>query len=166
MAIGKFKIRKATTKDIRIISSLSSNTFIETYEGSVNKKYLKNYTGKNFNKKILLNEFNNKQITYLLATFNEKAIGYSKLNMHKNSIEVERIYLLKRFINHGIGTIFMNKITEISKNNKIKYIWLQVWEGNILAINFYKKFGFKPFGSTIFKIGKIKQKDLLFKKYL
>jgi len=41
-----------------------------------------------------------------------------------------------------------------------------VWEHNIKAIAFYKKFGFEQFGSHIFMLGDDIQTDILMRKNL
>jgi ribosomal protein S18 acetylase RimI-like enzyme len=45
----------------------------------------------------------------------------------------------------------------------VKYVWLGVWEQNHRALQFYKKNGFVPFDTHIFKLGNDEQTDIMMK---
>jgi len=52
------------------------------------------------------------------------------------------------------------------QTNKVKYIWLGVWEKNQKAIDFYEKNGFVSFDKHIFVLGDDKQTDIMMKMEL
>ena len=73
-----------------------------------------------------------------------------------NSLEIERIYVIKEFHGKNIGQLLCDKAIEVATQKGAEYVWLGVWEENPRAINFYKKNGFVEFDKHIF-ICKIKQ---------
>jgi ribosomal protein S18 acetylase RimI-like enzyme len=61
----------------------------------------------------------------------------------------------------GIGNLLFEKAMAIAKENKLRYIWLGVWEKNTGAIEFYKQKGMEIFDSHEFRLGDEEQLDYL-----
>ena len=108
------------------------------------------------------------------AIFNDEVAGYLKVNtndaqsekMDEESLEIERIYIKKKFQKHGLGKFLLNKAMEIAMESNKKNIWLGVWEKNENAIAFYRKMGFVQTGSHSFYMGKEEQIDFIMTKTL
>ncbi|MEX1301581.1 MAG: GNAT family N-acetyltransferase, partial [Desulfotignum sp.] len=81
----------------------------------------------------------------------------------ENTLEIERIYVLKEFHGKTVGQQLYEKAMEIAKEKSVTYVWLGVWEKNSKAIRFYEKNGFKAFDTHIFRLGNDKQTDILMK---
>jgi hypothetical protein len=100
-----------------------------------------------------------------------KTIGYLKVNVgesqteikDKNTLEIERIYVLKEFHGKKVGQILYDKAIELAKDKNIENVWLGVWEENPRAIRFYEKNGFVAFDKHIFKLGNDEQTDIMMK---
>lgn len=135
---------------------------------------MKDYLEKNFSYKQLEREFKNDSSKFYMVQNDKKVIAYMKLNfvknhtdnVYENTLEIQRIYVIQEYKNNHIGKHLMEKAIEIAESNKLSYIWLGVWERNINAIRFYEKYGFKKYGSHIFKLGKDEQTDNLMKLVL
>jgi ribosomal protein S18 acetylase RimI-like enzyme len=82
------------------------------------------------------------------------------------SLEIERIYIKKKFQKHGLGKHLLNKAMEIAMERKKMKIWLGVWEENENAIAFYQKKGFVQTGAHSFYMGDEEQVDLIMTKTL
>jgi ribosomal protein S18 acetylase RimI-like enzyme len=147
------EIYKADISDLYSLQTLSVSTFTETFADD--------------NSSNPFTEF------YLIRS-EAKPIAYLKLNsgnaqsepMGNESLELERIYILKEFLGQGSGQILMNYTIEIARKKKVKYIWLGVWENNHRALSFYKKYGFEVYGQHIFQFGNDPQTDLLMRLFL
>jgi ribosomal protein S18 acetylase RimI-like enzyme len=104
----------------------------------------------------------------------DELAGYAKLRNDrtydklkgKRSLEMERIYVLKKFQDQKIGKALMDESLSISKQGKYEVIWLGVNQENIKAIDFYKKYGFEVFGTKKFILGTAVDEDFLMKKEL
>ncbi len=68
----------------------------------------------------------------------------NKLGYRASHVAVLAIAVDKEFRNQGLAKFLLNKAIHISKNDKdIKVLTLDVFETNTIAINLYKKMGFR-----------------------
>ena len=81
-------------------------------------------------------------------------------------MEIERLYVFKKFHDKKIGAALMQSCIDVALKQKCEIIWLGVWEHNAKAISFYEKWGFTKFGSHDFILGDDIQKDFLMMKDL
>lgn len=77
---------------------------------------------------------------FILATIIEKEGRHTKF---KRTLHINTIGTKKNSQNKGIGTLLINEIKRIAKENKCDNINLSVWSFNDNAIKFYKHIGFK-----------------------
>ncbi len=127
-----------------------------------------------FTKGRLMMEVGNLENTFLLAHNGGEVAGYIKLREAKQpvnlnnarALEIARIYAMANMIGKGVGNLLMQKSISIAKEKGKEVIWLGVWEKNIRAIDFYKKWGFEKFGVSDFLLGNDVQCDWLMKKIL
>lgn len=165
------KIRIADTADVTLLTKLSSTTFFETFATQNDAANMTSYMAENFTEVKLFGELTDKKSIFLIVTADDEIAGYAKLResanpemlQQFNCLEIERIYALKKFIGQGIGKSLLERCIDIAKNMQKEIIWLGVWERNMHAIEFYKKFGFEIFGSHIFQLGNDEQTDYLMK---
>lgn len=165
------KIRNVNKNEIDILAKLGKQTFTETFINDCKPEDLEKYLHNTFNTKILKAELNNTDSRYFFAEYLDQPIAYLKLNIGnaqtekklENALEIERIYVLNKYQSLKVGRLLMKKAMEIAKAERIKYIWLGVWEHNHKAIGFYKKFGFIEFDKHVFQVGDDNQIDTLMK---
>lgn len=164
-------IRECTMEDLPILKSLSEVTFIDSFGDDNNEEDLKAYLLENFSSEKLEKKLRNQHSRYYMALFLGEPAGYMKVNFegahteinNENSLEVQRIYVLRKFIGQKIGKSLMEKAMEIGRSGNLDYLWLGVWERNIPAIGFYERMGFSKIGEHIFIIGNDQQLDYLMK---
>ena len=165
------KIRTATLQDKDDLLQVSSQAFAETFREQNTEEDLKSYLNASFNPEKMAKEFEEPNVTFLLAEYNGQLAGYAKLHTVENPselagrkhIELERIYALKAFQGKKIGKELMTMSIDIAKRNNFDVLWLGVWEHNVKAIEFYKKWGFERFSQHDFYLGTDKQLDHLMK---
>lgn len=169
--MGNIVIRKATLKDIDQLQEIGKQTFAETFSSDNSEENMKEYLESRFSTEKLKAELKDENSEFYFAEFDEKVIGYLKLNFghsqteikDNNALEIERIYVLKEYHGKKVGQVLYDKAIEISKQKKVDYIWLGVWEKNPRAIRFYEKNGFVEFDKHIFKLGDDEQTDIMMK---
>ncbi|MFY0779321.1 GNAT family N-acetyltransferase [Peribacillus simplex] len=167
-------IKKCTLEDSLKLQVISYETFNETFKHQNSPENMNAYLERAFNLKQLENELSNISSQFYFVYFNNEVAGYLKVNtddaqseeMGDESLEIERVYIKKKFQKHGLGKYLLNKAIEIAMEGKKNKIWLGVWEKNENAIAFYKKLGFVQTGAHSFYMGDEEQMDLIMTKTL
>ncbi|GGF98400.1 spermidine/spermine N(1)-acetyltransferase [Paenibacillus albidus] len=167
-------ITKCTFEDLGLLQEISVETFNETFMNQNSPENMKTYLEKSFNLTQLEKELSNIASEFYFIYSNEEIAGYLKVNtndaqteiMGNDSLEIERIYIRKKFHKQGLGSYLLNKAIEVAiKRNKEK-LWLGVWEKNESAITFYKKMDFVQTGAHSFYMGDEEQVDFIMTKTL
>lgn len=154
------KILKATSKNAKLLSQISVESFLPAHGHSAPKDDINKYISKHFTEKIFEKELENPVNAYYLIYYKNKIAGYSKIvfnspNNHikaQNITKMERLYLLKEFYGLNLGSALFHFTMDVSKQHRQEGIWLAVWTENERAIGFYKKMAFQIVGSYNFKI--------------
>lgn len=165
------KINQVTIEEIDLLQKISQQTFFEAFSDKNTDANMQRYLTENLSKERLSAELSNPDSTFYVARLENKIIGYLKLNtgtaqtelQEEDSLEIERIYVLKDFHGQKVGQVLYEKAVQIAADMQASYIWLGVWEENKGAMNFYKKNGFIEFGKHIFKLGNDEQTDIMMK---
>ena len=171
MPKNPMEIRKVTQTNLEILQEISIQTFTETFEAVNTAENLLNYIKNHFSIEQLSSEWNDPNSEFYLAYSNEEAAGYLKINIGNaqtenhdiNALEVQRIYVLKKYHRQNIGQLLLDKAISDANSKKLSSIWLGVWEENHRALQFYTKNGFVVFDKHIFTLGDDPQTDLLMK---
>ena len=114
---------------------------------------------------------------FLVETDDQTPVGYAKLRLHtpprrmpqpyrRNSVEIQRIYLLQSQVGQGQGRLLMNHCLDWARAAGYETVWLGVWERNERALAFYQKMGFVRFGYHYFLFGSERQRDFWLYKSL
>ena len=155
------KIRKVNIHDIDKLKEIGKLTFAETFSSENSEEDMREYLEEGFSTEKLKTELTDKKAEFYFAELGDKVTGYLKVNFgqsqtemkSENTLEIERIYVLKEFHGKKVGQTLYNKAIELAKEKSVDYVWLGVWEHNPRAIRFYEKNGFVVFDKHIFKLG-------------
>lgn len=165
------KIRKINLQDIEKLKAIGKMTFAETFSSGNSEENMTKYLENGFSTAKLRAELTDPNTEFYFAELEGKTIGYLKVNLGQsqteqigqNALEIERIYVLKKFHGKKVGQFLFEKAMELAKENNVAYVWLGVWEQNPRAIRFYEKNGFRAFNKHIFKLGNDEQTDIMMK---
>jgi len=148
------EIRQCTYDDIPVLLDVSIRSYKEHYiylwhDGG------ESYIRANFNYKKLENEMSDSNSVFFLVKSVQKTVGLLKLNLDKEirdytaeeSLELERIYLIKEASGKGMGRKAVDFVTEFARQRNKKSIWLKTMDGSV-ASGFYEKQGFNVIGET------------------
>lgn len=167
-------ITRGTISDTDTLLKLSYDTFYEAFEAENTNENMKAYSEDAFTAEKIRNELNNPDSQFYFIYSDHEPAGYLKVNvdsaqsepMGHDSLEVQRIYILKKYHKQGLGKELLNLSYDIARKLNKNKIWLGVWEKNENAIGFYKKQGFKKTGSHSFFMGDDEQTDFIAEKIL
>jgi hypothetical protein len=165
------KITKGNIQDVEKLKEIGKLTFAETFSSENSEENMAEYLKNGFSDEKLKAELNDQNSEFYFVELDGKTIGYLKVNVgesqteikDKNTLEIERIYVLKEFHGKKVGQILYDKAIELAKDKNIENVWLGVWEENPRAIRFYEKNGFVAFDKHIFKLGNDEQTDIMMK---
>lgn len=168
------KIKKCSLDDILDLQKIYRQTFFETFSEQNSEENMRIFLDKAYSEEKLKSEIENKESETFLAVENQKILGVLKINTGnaetesglENSLEIQRIYILKESKGLGIGTVLMNLAEKKARELGVSFIWLGVWEKNFSAQKFYTDKGFRRFSEHAFVLGDDIQTDFLMKKEL
>ncbi|MDN8587434.1 GNAT family N-acetyltransferase [Paenibacillus sp. 11B] len=168
------EIRACSREDLQKLQEISIETFNDTFKDQNSPDNMRAYLERAFNAKQLEAELSNSCSDIFFVYYNDELAGYLKLNrdeaqsekMSDASLEIERIYIKKKFQKHGLGKYLLNQAIETALEHNKKRIWLGVWERNDNAIAFYHRMGFVQTGSHSFYMGDEEQTDFILVKTL
>lgn len=157
--------------DLDVLQQISQKTFHDSFYHLNSPESYFSYTNRAFSKDQLQSELQNPESQFQFLKNDNDLVAYFKLNYNQaqsdlkdpDAMEIERIYVVKKYQNLNIGKFLLDQIKEIAKSKRLEYIWLGVWEKNLNAIRFYEKNGFQIFSSHEFLLGSEVQIDLLMK---
>ncbi len=159
------------------LTALGRQTFQDTFAADNRPEDMAAYLAANFSPEKQLAELEDADTVFLLARMQQELVGYAKLrfnstlgveagNTPDKRVEVERLYVREDWIGTGLGATLMRRVLEEARQKACRSVVLGVWEKNIRAIDFYRRFGFKVVGQHEFMLGSDAQIDLVMRKGL
>ena len=119
---GHICFRKCTIEELAELRALSSRTFFETFATQNKPEDMEAYLKDAFSEEKMRAELLESGSTFYFLLVDSELAGYLKLNecgaqtdIHSpDSLEIERIYLDKRFQGKGLGNCLMDKAVEVA----------------------------------------------------
>lgn len=165
------EIKKVEVSELIALQAISQQTFEEAFSADNSKEDMELYLRDSLSLEQLKKEIGNQQSAFYFAMVEDEIAAYLKVNYQWESIdqneikslEIERVYVLKKFQRQKIGQLLFTKAIELAKEYGSEYIWLGVWEKNYKAISFYEKNGMQAFNKKKFMLGNDEQTDIMMK---
>lgn len=165
-------LRPTLASDIPALQRLAIKTQVDTFGAENSEANMKAYLDEAYNPSRLLRELEESGSLNYLAFVDDALAGFMRLRLSeevvhllgKNTIELQRLYVDKRFQGKGVGAAMMQQALNVARDRKYDWIWLGVWERNFKAQAFYTNWGFERFSEHIFQMGDDPQTDWLLRK--
>jgi len=163
------RFQKCSLSELDDLVRISKKTFIDAFEEHNDPDDFQSYITHAFDRKKLQSELVDSNSSFYFIYQDDILAGYIKLNSNdsqtdlklKETIELERIYVLEQFQGMKIGEWMLTQALNLAKKEDKEFLWLGVWEKNERAVKFYEKNGFVKFGKHPYYIGADKQIDWL-----
>jgi ribosomal protein S18 acetylase RimI-like enzyme len=162
--------RKADVRDAEALAYLGAATFMATFAfdhpGQPMMEHLRQEHSAEYYASALRDPANDILIgeTPLGAP-----VGYAMVTppshptyQQNGDIELKRIYLLGPWQGGGNGRDLLNRVFAVAEERRTKRLLLSVYEKNVRAIAFYEQAGFAAIGETIFMVGPVPFRDLVY----
>jgi len=99
-----------------------------------------------WNYNILKQELQNPSCIYLCCKINNEIVGFAGITIILDTAELNNIVIKKSERGKGFSSLLLKELIKSSKLHNCTKINLEVASTNEIAINLYKKFGFKQVG--------------------
>ena len=161
------RIRRATSADAQLITTLGTETFVASFGAQNTPENIAKHLFHAYGAEIQQRELADPRFTYLLAEMDGRTAGYACVRegapppcvAGAAPIEVLRFYVVQEFHGSGIAQALMDACADDARARGGHTLWLGVWEQNPRAIRFYKKWGFEDVGGQTFMLGDDPQQD-------
>lgn len=161
------KIRRADYPDAELLADLGARSFSEAFAAENTPENMSAYLGQTFTHARLAEELADPKATFLLASIEGEAAGYAKLYQGEpprcvtgeSHMELARIYVLQKWLGSGVGRALMQRCVDEARESDARVLWLGVWQRNLRALAFYRKWGFTTVGEQVFLLGSDAQTD-------
>jgi ribosomal protein S18 acetylase RimI-like enzyme len=168
------QIRPARPEDAEALAALAARWFRDAFAAENFAEDVEAYVSESFSTERLRAELLDDDNTFLLAFAGKASApdGYAKLRRGEpdpsvtgpEPIELHRLYVDRSAIGSGVGTALMRASLEVARRGGRKTLWLSVWEKNLRAIAFYKRWRFEMTGEHVFRLGSDDQTDLIMQR--
>jgi len=169
-------IRRVLAEDVPVLAAIAKQTFYDTFTGTCTEEDMQQFLVDYFAEHVVAKEVSNKDDFYFFAEIDNTPVGYIRFmedyssfpEMKKwKALELKRIYVLSSHHGKGVAPALMDFYLAYAKEHGYEAAWLGVWEHNMRAQSFYKKYGFEFSGHTHdFPIGSTPQTDFWLWKFL
>lgn len=168
------RLHRCTPADLDQLRTIAEATFRDTYEADNDPEDFKDYIQTAFSENRIQKALMTPGSCFYFVFEKDQIVAYFQVNewnaqsdlQLKDSLELERIYVLPEFKGKGIGKWILDGVCKMARIKGLQRVWLGVWEQNDKAIKFYHRHGFRKFGEHPFIIGRDKQTDWLLEKEL
>jgi ribosomal protein S18 acetylase RimI-like enzyme len=162
-------VRNASPDDNALLARLGAQTFRDTFGPDNTAEDMTAYLAQAFGPEKQASELADPGTTFLIAEIEEESVGYARLRESPapecvpagRPIEIVRFYALASWIGRGVGAALIARCLEHARQRGCDIVWLDVWERNLRAIAFYRRWGFTEVGTQAFVLGSDVQRDLL-----
>ena len=147
-------IRRATIDDLSSICDLSQSIF--NHEREFTNEFNMNWSHAKEGKEFFYKRLKGKTSCIFLAFDGETTVGYILITLQKYAwraflpiAEVTNLGVLPSYRSKGIGTMLIQKAKTYAMKRGAKRMSVETLEGNIRAVDFYKRCGFTDFSRTM-----------------
>lgn len=158
------KLKKVSKTEILELRKICIDAYSLNFHNHWNDGGLEWYLDKEFSVQKLSLDLADKNTEYYFIEHEFKLVGFIKIRNYsitdlqiKNSVELEKIYVLPEFKGMGIGKLALNEIIKKNEERGKKNLFLCVIDTNINATAFYEKLGFEFHSKTTLNIPYFKE---------
>lgn len=150
------EFKKIEINDWAKIQKIAYETWPNTFGQIIPKEQINYMLQLIYNEESLKKQILEKGHNFILAEKDNQPLGFTSYEINYNSepqLMIHKLYILPLTQGLGIGTKFLNLLSEIAQLNNNNQLRLKVYFENYKAIVFYEKYGFKKIGTAATGIG-------------
>lgn len=162
-------IREANIPDAEALSQFAEMSFRDTFTDQNRIEDMNAHCCNAFSLQVQEKELSSPDNITLLYEIDDQLVAYAQIKFGESpncfvsnrSGEIRRFYVDRNWHGRGVAQTLMDRSFQLLKKHKADTAWLGVWEKNLKAIAFYKKFKFTVVGERMFLLGSDEQRDVI-----
>jgi diamine N-acetyltransferase len=166
--------RRAGAGDAEALAHLGAATFLSTFAFDHPGKPLVEHLNAEHNAEYYRVKLRDPDVDIVIGETPLGApVGYAMLVSPEHpdlqqpgDVELKRIYLLSGWQGGGNGRALMEQAFAAAKARGAKRLLLAVYESNHRAVAFYERAGFAHIGETIFMVGDVPFRDMVYARVM
>lgn len=162
--------RPATPDDAPALAAFAAQTFVETFAHLYPPEDLAVYLAKSYGAAIQREELYDAAIATWLALRGDALAGYAQAGLVHMQVahgerdrELYRLYVAQALKGAGVAQALMREVMAWARQGGAEALWLSVWEHNKRAQRFYKRYGFAHIDEHKFMVGRVADRDFIWK---
>lgn len=163
------QIRPAHVDDATLLAGFATRAFTDTYRDLDDAKDIADYCAEHFQPAVMAGVIADPACTTLLAWVGEDLAGYAIVRdkppppcVTGAAVQLWRLYLDQAFIGQKLGARLMQAAQAEARRRRAATLWLGVYDRNVRAVEFYRRFGFRQVGVSEFLFGGVVYADPIY----
>ena len=129
------RIKKVLVSEVNLLQNIAKETFVESFAEFNTLEDMEIYIEKEFSSEKLTQAIQHLDVGFYFAMIGSNVLGYMRINSgqsqtdinDENSLEIERIYILKKYQSKKVGQKLLNKALEIAKKKNTSSVLAYVF---------------------------------------
>lgn len=161
--------RDATAEDAGPIAAFAAANFVHTFGHLYPPEDLAAFLAAKYDAAIQAKEIANPLNRYHLALSDGAMVGYCMMGPldidvdDPAALELHRLYVAPDVKGKGIAQALMEDCLAWARRLGANALYLSVWENNARAQAFYKRYGFVHVGDHKFMVGRVADRDFIWR---
>ncbi len=168
--MSDIQYRRAMPDDSPALATFAARSFTETFAHLYPPEDLAAFLAKSYGPAIQREELSDPAIGAWLALRGGVLVGYAmagpvdmQVAHGERDRELYRLYVAQALKGAGIAHALMREVMAWARQGGAEALWLSVWEHNERAQRFYKRYGFAHIGEHEFMVGRVADRDFIWK---
>lgn len=153
-------LRPARADDAPYLARFAAQAFTDTYRGLDDDQDIADYCAEHFTPDVMAAVIADPACTTMLAWVGDALAGYAIVRdkpappcVTGPAVQLWRLYLDQAFIGQRLGARLMQAAQAEARRRGAETLWLGVYDRNVRAVDFYRRFGFVQVGTSEFLFG-------------
>ena len=167
--MSEITYRDAHAADAEALAAFAEMTFTDTFGHLYPPEDLAAYVEAKYRPHVLADELADPATRYRLAMRNDAIVGYCKMGDvdmdvdATNALELHRLYVDASTKGTGVAKALMDEALAWARGKGARVMYLSVWENNFRAQAFYKRYGFEHVKEHKFMVGRVADRDFIWR---
>lgn len=161
--------RDADARDAAELAAFAERTFTETFGHLYPPEDLASYVEAKYRAHVMRAELADPESRYRLALRGGAIVGYCKMGVvdmevdATDALELHRLYVDSNVKGAGVAKTLMDEALAWARGKGARVMFLSVWENNTRAQAFYRRYGFEHVGEHKFMVGRVADRDFIWR---